>query len=78
MYTPETKRKCLVFFPLLHLQSVLGKMNEIAKHKAAIEDAETQNKVSIHSHSVFVCDVTEKLSAKIHKYKPISVWAHMH
>ncbi|KAJ8259369.1 hypothetical protein COCON_G00183810 [Conger conger] len=28
------------------LQSVLGKMNEIAKHKAAIEDAETQNKVS--------------------------------
>ncbi|XP_061582702.1 dynactin subunit 2 [Cololabis saira] len=28
------------------LQSVLGKMNEIAKNKAAIEDAETQNKVS--------------------------------
>ncbi|KAJ3602198.1 hypothetical protein NHX12_029957 [Muraenolepis orangiensis] len=28
------------------LQSVLGKMNEIAKHKAAIEDADTQNKVS--------------------------------
>ncbi|XP_054472629.1 dynactin subunit 2 [Anoplopoma fimbria] len=28
------------------LQSVLGKMNEIAKHKATIEDAETQNKVS--------------------------------
>ncbi|XP_041097688.1 dynactin subunit 2 isoform X3 [Polyodon spathula] len=28
------------------LQSVLGKMNEIAKHKGAIEDAETQNKVS--------------------------------
>lgn len=28
------------------MQSVLGKMNEIAKHKAAIEDAETQNKVS--------------------------------
>ncbi|XP_059426334.1 dynactin subunit 2 isoform X2 [Carassius carassius] len=28
------------------LQSVLGKMNEIAKHKASIEDAETQNKVS--------------------------------
>lgn len=28
------------------LQSVLGKMNEIVKHKAAIEDAETQNKVS--------------------------------
>lgn len=28
------------------LQSVLGKMNEIAKHKAAIEAAETQNKVS--------------------------------
>lgn len=27
------------------IQSVLGKMNEIAKHKAAIEDAETQNKV---------------------------------
>uniref|UniRef100_A0AAR2L7X9 Dynactin subunit 2 n=1 Tax=Pygocentrus nattereri TaxID=42514 RepID=A0AAR2L7X9_PYGNA len=27
-------------------KSVLGKMNEIAKHKAAIEDAETQNKVS--------------------------------
>uniref|UniRef100_A0A8C7ZWA6 Dynactin 2 (p50) n=1 Tax=Oryzias sinensis TaxID=183150 RepID=A0A8C7ZWA6_9TELE len=26
-------------------QSVLGKMNEIAKHKAAIEDAETQNKL---------------------------------
>ncbi|KAK3556866.1 hypothetical protein QTP70_022367 [Hemibagrus guttatus] len=29
-----------------YLQSVLGKMNEIAKHKAAIEDAETQNKVA--------------------------------
>ncbi|XP_061793747.1 dynactin subunit 2 [Nerophis lumbriciformis] len=28
------------------LQSVLGKMNEIAKHKTAIEDAETQNKLS--------------------------------
>lgn len=28
------------------LQSVLGKMNEIAKHKAAMEDAETQSKVS--------------------------------
>ncbi|MBN3317763.1 DCTN2 protein, partial [Atractosteus spatula] len=28
------------------LQSVLGKMNEIAKHKATIEDAETQTKVS--------------------------------
>uniref|UniRef100_A0A8C4Z8K0 Dynactin 2 (p50) n=1 Tax=Gadus morhua TaxID=8049 RepID=A0A8C4Z8K0_GADMO len=28
------------------LQSVLGKMNEIAKHKTAIEDADTQNKVS--------------------------------
>uniref|UniRef100_A0A8D0CDG0 Dynactin 2 (p50) n=1 Tax=Scleropages formosus TaxID=113540 RepID=A0A8D0CDG0_SCLFO len=28
------------------LQSVLGKMNEIAKHKTAIEDAETKNKVS--------------------------------
>ncbi|KAM6976582.1 dynactin subunit 2 [Aplochiton taeniatus] len=28
------------------LQSVLGKMNEIAKHKAAIEDADTQNKLS--------------------------------
>ncbi|XP_064825289.1 dynactin subunit 2-like isoform X1 [Oncorhynchus masou masou] len=28
------------------LQSVLGKINEIAKHKAAIEDADTQNKVS--------------------------------
>ncbi|XP_071190823.1 dynactin subunit 2-like isoform X5 [Salvelinus alpinus] len=28
------------------LQSVLGKMNEIAKHKATIEDADTQNKVS--------------------------------
>uniref|UniRef100_A0A4W6EEY6 Dynactin 2 (p50) n=1 Tax=Lates calcarifer TaxID=8187 RepID=A0A4W6EEY6_LATCA len=27
------------------LQSVLGKMNEIAKHKAAIEDADTQNKL---------------------------------
>lgn len=27
------------------IQSVLGKMNEIAKHKAAIEDADTQNKV---------------------------------
>ncbi|XP_067361244.1 dynactin subunit 2 isoform X2 [Channa argus] len=26
------------------LQSVLGKMNEIAKHRAAIEDADTQNK----------------------------------
>lgn len=31
---------------ILLFQSVLGKMNEIAKHKAAIEDAETQNKVS--------------------------------
>ncbi|KAJ8259439.1 hypothetical protein GJAV_G00169270 [Gymnothorax javanicus] len=30
----------------VRLQSVLGKMNEIAKHKAAIEDAETQSKVS--------------------------------
>uniref|UniRef100_A0A667WVI9 Dynactin 2 (p50) n=1 Tax=Myripristis murdjan TaxID=586833 RepID=A0A667WVI9_9TELE len=29
------------------LQSVLGKMNEIAKHKAAIEDADTQNKVAL-------------------------------
>ncbi|XP_061543078.1 dynactin subunit 2 [Phycodurus eques] len=28
------------------LQSVLGKMNEIAKHKTAIEDADTQNKLS--------------------------------
>lgn len=28
------------------LQSVLGKMNEIAKHKAAMEDADTQSKVS--------------------------------
>ncbi|TRY98917.1 hypothetical protein DNTS_032008 [Danionella cerebrum] len=28
------------------LQSVLGKMNEIAKHKASVEDAETQSKVS--------------------------------
>lgn len=28
------------------LQSVLGKMNEIVKHKTAIEDAETQSKVS--------------------------------
>lgn len=27
------------------LQSVLGKMNEIAKHKAAIEDADTESKV---------------------------------
>uniref|UniRef100_A0A8C5N1T8 Dynactin subunit 2 n=1 Tax=Leptobrachium leishanense TaxID=445787 RepID=A0A8C5N1T8_9ANUR len=27
------------------LQSVLGKMNEIAKHKAAVEDADTENKV---------------------------------
>lgn len=35
------------FFP--PIQSVLGKMNEIAKHKAAIEDADTQNKVSNHS-----------------------------
>nr|XP_046167376.1 LOW QUALITY PROTEIN: dynactin subunit 2 [Oncorhynchus gorbuscha] len=29
------------------LQSVLGKMNEIAKHKATIEDAGTQNKVTV-------------------------------
>ncbi|TVK90439.1 Dynactin subunit 2 [Bagarius yarrelli] len=29
---------------LFYLQSVLGKMNEIAKNKAAIEDAETQSK----------------------------------
>ncbi|XP_061641615.1 dynactin subunit 2 isoform X2 [Phyllopteryx taeniolatus] len=28
------------------LQSVLGKMNEIAKHKTAIEDADAQNKLS--------------------------------
>ncbi|XP_077458089.1 dynactin subunit 2 [Stigmatopora argus] len=28
------------------LQSVLGKMNEIAKHKTAIEDADTQSKLS--------------------------------
>ncbi|KAG7478245.1 hypothetical protein MATL_G00078070 [Megalops atlanticus] len=28
------------------LQSVLGKMNEIVKHKAAMEDADTKNKVS--------------------------------
>lgn len=27
------------------LQSVLGKVNEIAKHKASVEDADTQNKV---------------------------------
>nr|KAF6494494.1 dynactin subunit 2 [Rousettus aegyptiacus] len=27
------------------LQSVLGKMNEIAKHKASVEDADTQSKV---------------------------------
>ncbi|CAJ0954393.1 unnamed protein product, partial [Ranitomeya imitator] len=27
------------------LQSVLGKMNEIAKHKAAVEDADTESKV---------------------------------
>uniref|UniRef100_A0A674NB05 Dynactin 2 (p50) n=1 Tax=Takifugu rubripes TaxID=31033 RepID=A0A674NB05_TAKRU len=33
-------------FSFRYLNSVLGKMNEIAKHKAAIEDAETQNKVS--------------------------------
>lgn len=42
---------CL-FFSVMYLnppiQSVLGKMNEIAKHKAAIEDADTQNKVSNH------------------------------
>uniref|UniRef100_A0A665T031 Dynactin subunit 2 n=1 Tax=Echeneis naucrates TaxID=173247 RepID=A0A665T031_ECHNA len=31
---------------LLLFHPVLGKMNEIAKHKAAIEDADTQNKVS--------------------------------
>lgn len=30
---------------LLCLQSVLGKVNEIAKHKAAVEDADTQSKV---------------------------------
>lgn len=41
-------------------------MNEIAKHKAAIEDAETQNKVGVHSHSAFVYDITEKLSPRIH------------
>lgn len=34
------------------VQSVLGKMNEIAKHKTAIEDADTQNKVCIISHVV--------------------------
>lgn len=49
------------------LQSVLGKMNEIAKHKAAIEDAETQNKVGVHSHSAFVCDAIEKMSAEMHE-----------
>lgn len=38
------------------LQSVLGKMNEMAKHKAAIEDAETQNKVSQLYDLVQKCD----------------------
>lgn len=33
------------WFVCLFVQSVLGKMNEIAKHKTAIEDADTQNKV---------------------------------
>ena len=36
-----TKYNLLFIF----MQSVLGKMNEIAKHKTAIEDADTQNKV---------------------------------
>lgn len=36
------------------LQSVLGKMNEIAKHKAAIEDADTESKV----HQLY--DVVQK------------------
>ncbi|XP_053311735.1 dynactin subunit 2 [Spea bombifrons] len=36
------------------LQSVLGKMNEIAKHKAAIEDADTESKV----HKLY--DVVQK------------------
>uniref|UniRef100_A0AAZ3S765 Dynactin subunit 2 n=1 Tax=Oncorhynchus tshawytscha TaxID=74940 RepID=A0AAZ3S765_ONCTS len=36
----------LVFLCLLYCKNVLGKMNEIAKHKATIEDAGTQNKVS--------------------------------
>ncbi|XP_055723884.1 dynactin subunit 2-like isoform X2 [Salvelinus fontinalis] len=39
------------------LQSVLGKMNEIAKHKATIEDADTQNRVSQ------LYDVVEKWDA---------------
>lgn len=53
----------LLFFST---QSVLGKMNEIAKNKAAIEDAETQNKVGFHSHSV--CDVNwpRKLVIVVH------------
>uniref|UniRef100_A0A8C6WM19 Dynactin 2 (p50) n=1 Tax=Neogobius melanostomus TaxID=47308 RepID=A0A8C6WM19_9GOBI len=38
------------------LQSVLGKMNEMAKHKAAIEDAETQNKVAQLYDLVQKCD----------------------
>ncbi|PIO30853.1 hypothetical protein AB205_0182200 [Aquarana catesbeiana] len=36
------------------LQSVLGKMNEIAKHKAAVEDADTESKV----HQLF--DIVQK------------------
>ncbi|XP_010569807.1 PREDICTED: dynactin subunit 2, partial [Haliaeetus leucocephalus] len=30
------------------LQSVLGKMNEIAEHKATVQDADTQSKIGIH------------------------------
>lgn len=73
VYATGSKRKCCFVL----LQSVLGKMNEIAKHKAAIEDAETQNKVGLHSHSAFVCDVTEKLSPKIHESINLLVFGHM-
>lgn len=51
-------------------------MNEIAKHKAAIEDAETQNKVGSYSHAAFVCDITEKLAAKIHENIKLLVFGH--
>lgn len=36
-------KKLCVFIP----QSVLGKMNEIAKHKAAVEDADSESKVKV-------------------------------
>lgn len=38
----------------LCLQSVLGKVNEIAKHKASVEDADTQSKVRKTSFPIYL------------------------